>query len=136
MAEHVSFFTAKVKPGKRGVVLRHFRKWDREQRRYAKGVLRSTVAVGREVPNEIRGVVYWDNSRNYYTNARRPGAGPVASGAGCAAERVAALVGRDARGADRPQSRQRDADGRYAGVGGDVRTGVKENDARSLPRDA
>ncbi len=75
MAEHVSFFTAKVKPGKRGVVLRHFRKWDREQRRYAKGFLRSTVAVGREVPNEIRGVVYWDNSRNYYTNARRPAQG-------------------------------------------------------------
>ena len=72
MADHVSFFTATAKPRKRGAVLRHFEKWDREQRRHAKGFLRSAVASGRENPHELRGVVFFDSARNYYANARRP----------------------------------------------------------------
>ncbi len=75
MAEHVSFFTAKAKPRKRAAVIAQFAKWDREQRRHATGFLRSTVAFGRDDPEEIRGAVHWDNSRNYYANARRPGQG-------------------------------------------------------------
>ena len=72
MAEHVSFFTARAKPRQRNAVLRHFEKWNREQRRHAKGFLRSELVSGREDANEIRGVVHFDTSRNYYANAGRP----------------------------------------------------------------
>lgn len=72
MAEHVSFFTAKAKPRKRAAVLKHFEKWDREQRRHAKGFLRSAIVAGRDDPNELMGMVVFDTSRNHYANARRP----------------------------------------------------------------
>jgi quinol monooxygenase YgiN len=72
MAEHVSIFSAKAKPRKRAAVMKHFDRWDREQRRHAKGFLRAELSVGRDDPNEIRGIVHWDNARNYYANARRP----------------------------------------------------------------
>ena len=72
MAEHVSFFTARAKPRKRAAVLKQFEKWDREQRRHAKGFLRSGIATGRDDPEELRGFVHFDSSRNYYANARRP----------------------------------------------------------------
>ena len=52
-------------------MLRHFEKWDREQRRHTKGFLCSSVAAGRDDPNEIRGAVYWDRSRNDYASAGR-----------------------------------------------------------------
>lgn len=72
MPEHVSFFSARALPRKRNAVLRHFEKWDKEQRRHANGFLRSALAVGRDDPDEIRGVVHFDSSRNYAANARRP----------------------------------------------------------------
>ena len=72
MAEHVSIFSAKAKPRKRAAVMKHFDRWDREQRPFAKGFLRSEVLFSRDNPNELRGVIHWDNSRNYYANARRP----------------------------------------------------------------
>ena len=72
MPEHVSFFTARALPRKRGAVVRHFEKWGREQRRFAKGFLRSVVVVAKNDPHEVRGVVRFDNSRNYRANARRP----------------------------------------------------------------
>ncbi len=75
MAEHVSFFSAKAKLRKRAAVIEQFAKWDREQRKHAKGFLRSTVVTGRDDPDEIRGAVHWDNSRNYYANAGRPAQG-------------------------------------------------------------
>ena len=52
--------------------MKHFDRWDREQRPFAKGFLRSEVLFSRDNPNELRGVIHWDNARNYYANARRP----------------------------------------------------------------
>lgn len=75
MPEHVSFFRARALPRKRNAVVRHFEKWNREHRKAAKGFLRSTIVLGRDDPNEIRGVVRFEDSRSYYANARRPAQG-------------------------------------------------------------
>ncbi len=72
MAEHVSFFQAKAKPRQRNAVIRQFEKWEREQSRHAKGFLHSAIVVGRDDPDEIRGVVHFDSARSYYANSRRP----------------------------------------------------------------
>ena len=72
MPEHVSFFTAHALPRKRNAVLKQFDKWDKEHRKAAKGFLRSEIVIGRDDPDEIRAVVHFDTSRNYFANARRP----------------------------------------------------------------
>ena len=72
MAEHVSFFRAKCKPGKRQAVIDHFAKWEREQKPQAKGFVRSILVGGNDNPDEIMGGVRWDNTANYVANAGRP----------------------------------------------------------------
>jgi quinol monooxygenase YgiN len=72
MADHVSFVYARALPRRRAAVIRHFQKWDREQRRLATGFLGSDIAVARDNPDEVMGVVRFDTSRHYYANARRP----------------------------------------------------------------
>jgi len=72
MANHVSFFRAKCKPGQRQAVVDHFQKWEREQKPQAKGFVRSILVAGNSNPDEIMGAVRWDNSQNYAANANRP----------------------------------------------------------------
>ena len=48
VAQHVSFVTTKAKPRRRGAVLRHFEKRNREQRRHTKGFLSSSVTARRD----------------------------------------------------------------------------------------
>lgn len=72
MSEHVSFFKARVLPGKRQAVVDHLNKWQREQKPKATGWIRSYLAAGNTNPHEIMGVVVWDNAENYTANANRP----------------------------------------------------------------
>ena len=72
MAEHVSFFRTKCKPGRRQAVVDHFAKWEREQKPQAKGFIRSILVAGNDHPDEIMGGVRWDNTANYFANASRP----------------------------------------------------------------
>ena len=72
MSEHVTFFSARALPRKRNAVARQFEKWDREHRKAAKGFLRSQIVFGIDDPNEIRGVVHFDSTKNYRANAERP----------------------------------------------------------------
>ena len=72
MAEHVSFFRLKAKPRKRNAVVRHFEKWEREQRRHAPGARGGVIVGGYDDPNELMGVVRWDTKRGYFANANRP----------------------------------------------------------------
>src|SRR6266849_480469 len=71
MPEHVTVFKARALPGKRAASLKHFEKWNREQRKQAKGCVRSTLVILKDKPDELMGAIHWDNSRNYRTNSRR-----------------------------------------------------------------
>ncbi len=72
MAEHVSFFRAKTKPGAQQQLVNHFDKWQREQKPKAKGFVRSIVVVNNSNANDVMGAVRWDNAENYFANASRP----------------------------------------------------------------
>ena len=72
MAQHVSFFRAKALPGKAQAVIEHMNRWEREQKSSAKGWVRTYLAAGNSDPDELMGVVVWDNASNYAANAGRP----------------------------------------------------------------
>lgn len=72
MAEHVSFWRAKALPGKRQAVIQQFEKWQREQKPYAKGFIRSIVVASNDDPDEMMGAVRWDTTENYFANSNRP----------------------------------------------------------------
>lgn len=69
---HISFFKAKALPGKRDAVVAQMQKWDREQKPQATGFLYLALAASNDSPDEIMGVVHWDNTENYFANANRP----------------------------------------------------------------
>lgn len=71
MADHVSFFRARVQPGKMDQVVQQFEKWGREQKPQAKGFVRSILVKGNDDPNAIMGGIRWDNTENYFANAGR-----------------------------------------------------------------
>ena len=53
-------------------MVRHFEKWEREQRRHAPGARGGVIVGGYDDPNELMGVVRWDTKRGYFANANRP----------------------------------------------------------------
>jgi quinol monooxygenase YgiN len=72
MSDHVSFFRAKARSGKRQAVVDHFAKWERDQKSQAKGFIRSILVAGNNDPDAIMGAVRWDNTQNYAANSNRP----------------------------------------------------------------
>jgi hypothetical protein len=72
MAEHVSFFWGKVKPGMRQGLIDQMNKWDREQKSKAKGFIRSILVFGNKDQDDFGGVVRHDSTANYMANAGRP----------------------------------------------------------------
>jgi quinol monooxygenase YgiN len=73
LAEHVSFFKAKVLPGKLQAVVDHMNRWEQDQKPKAKGWIRSYLAASNGNPDELMGVIVWDSTENYFANANRPG---------------------------------------------------------------
>ena len=72
MAEHVSFFRAKAKPGRRQAVLDQFDKWEREQKAKATGYLSSILVASNDDADELMGAIRFDTTENYFANANRP----------------------------------------------------------------
>jgi len=72
MAEHVTFFRAKVLPGKRDATIEQFNRWEREQKPKAAGFIRSILVANNNNPDEIMAAVRWDNTENYMKNSDRP----------------------------------------------------------------
>lgn len=72
MADHVSSFWGKAKPGMRQAVVEQMNKWDREQKSEAKGYIRSIIFLSNKDQDEFSGVVRFDSTANYTANAGRP----------------------------------------------------------------
>ena len=72
MAEHISSFYGKAKPGRRQAIIEQMNKWDQEQKPRAKGFIRSIIYFSNDSPDVFAGVVRWDNTENYVANANRP----------------------------------------------------------------
>ena len=72
MADHVSFFRMKAQPRKRNAVVRHFEKWEQQQRRKARGQLGGAIVSSYDDQNQLMGWVRWEDKRGYFANANRP----------------------------------------------------------------
>lgn len=72
MADHVSLFWGKAKPGKGQALVDQMNKWEREQKSKAKGFVHSLLTFSNSNKDEFAGVVRWDNTDNYMANAGRP----------------------------------------------------------------
>ena len=71
MADHVTFFRMKARPGKRQEVIDQFARWEREQKASAKGYMRSIVVTSNEDPEELMAGVRFDSTQSYMANSER-----------------------------------------------------------------
>lgn len=69
---HVTLFRFKALPGRRQAVIDHFEKWEHDQKAKATGFERSALVASNKDPDELMGVVRWDNTANYLKNSERP----------------------------------------------------------------
>ncbi len=69
---HVTFFMARALPGHRDAIIEHMRRWEREQAPKQRGWERSVLIGSNSDPDQIAGLIRWDNTENYKANANRP----------------------------------------------------------------
>lgn len=71
-AKHVTFWKMKVKPGKITEITKIMNSPDDQERLKASGWQLTVVGARKDNPDEIWGMVIWDNSDNYKKNADSP----------------------------------------------------------------
>jgi hypothetical protein len=72
MAKHVTFWKMKTKPGKVAEIKEIMASGDDLKRIKSRGWQMTVVGSRKDNPDEIWGMVTWDNSDNYYKNAESP----------------------------------------------------------------
>jgi hypothetical protein len=72
MAQHVTFWKMKVKPGKVGELRAVMSDPKEEARIKAAGWQMTIIGTRKDNPEEVWGMVTWDSSDRYYKNAESP----------------------------------------------------------------
>lgn len=72
MAKHVTFWRMKTLPGKVGDIQKIMQSDDDIDRIKKSGWQMTIIGQRKDNPDEIWGMVTWDNSDNYYKNAQSP----------------------------------------------------------------
>lgn len=71
-SKHVTFWKMKVKPGKIKEIISIMGSDEDQERVKARGWQATVVGTSKDNPDEVWGMVTWDNSENYKKNADSP----------------------------------------------------------------
>ena len=72
MAQHVTFYKMRVRPGKVNALRTLMDNWERERDVRPLGFVASVTGSRKGNPDEVWGTVLWDNTENYMKNANSP----------------------------------------------------------------